>query len=97
MATVRGNISDTAIDIRSGLVDADGNAAPLTSGSSYTVQNVGQSAVFFSENAAAPSSLDGPWHLMLANGGDWEIEVAGIAIWARTHDGQQSRITVTVA
>ena len=97
MATVHGNVSDMASDIRSSLVDADGNAAPLASGSTYTVQNVGQSPVFLSENVAAPNGVDGPWHLVLANGGDWQVEVASSAIWARTLDGRQSRITVTEA
>ena len=97
MATVEGHLSDTAIDIRSALVDADGNAAPLTSGSTYTVQNVGQLPVYLSENAAAPSGVDGPWHVLEANGDDWEVEVASSAIWARTLDGRQSRIVVTEA
>ena len=71
MATVHGNISDTAIYIRSALADADGYAAPLTSGSTYTVQHVGQSPVYLSENAAAPSGVESPWHVLDAYGDDW--------------------------
>ena len=97
MATVHGNISDMASDIRTALVDADGNAAPLTSGSTYTVQLVGQSPVYLSENAAAPDGVDGPWHVLVAYGDDWEVEVGSIAVWARTLDGRQSRIAVTEA
>ena len=97
MATVMGNLSDTAIDIRSALVDADGNAAPLTSGSTYTVQRRGQSPVYLSENAAAPSGVDGPWHVLEAHGDDWQVEVGAVAIWARTLDGRQSWIVVTEA
>ena len=97
MATVLGNLSDTAIDIRSALVDADGNAAALTAGSTYTVQHVGQSPVYLSENAATPSGVDGPRHVLAAYGDDWEVEVGSIAIWVRTLDGRRSQIVVTEA
>ena len=96
MSTLLGNLSETPIDLRTGLVDVDGNPAPLSAGRSYTIQNTGQSWVYISENAAAPADLAGPWHILEPNE-TWDADVANEGIWARTFDDRLGRVSATEA
>ena len=96
MPTLHGNLTDTAIDLKVGLVDSTGTAAPLTLGESYLVQNTGEGYVYISENTAAPADLAGPWH-RLPKDADKTIEAGSEPIWARTDSGRSGRVVVTEA
>ena len=97
MSTYHGPVSALPIDLKSGLTDADGSAVALVVGETYTLQNVGSDRIYVSENAAAPANLAGPWHIIDADGDDWQIDVTSDGVWARTEEGGASRVVVTEA
>ena len=54
MATTGAQISTTAIDIKVATIGPSGAAVALTAGTTYSVQNTGNTEVLISEQATAP-------------------------------------------
>ena len=92
MATTGAQISTTAIDIKVATIGPSGAAVALTAGTTYSVQNTGNTEVLISEQATAPA-LGVWWHVIRPTEGT-QVVVDTDGLWCRTALGN-SAIAVT--
>lgn len=85
MATLRAEVTNAPQDLKTICKGADGSAVALSSGSSYSLQNVSSFRVFVSEQSAEPT-VDAPKGVISPGERlEYDATAEGLWVWAGRH------------